>query len=500
MKTKLITLFAALVASVSVGAHSNNEQNAAKYFNSIKANPDKLETFLYVMPKGGDLHNHDMGSTMAENLMQYALEDKWCINQLTFAVYKNPSCAPAYILKNAADKPAISTAITEAWSMLNFKPDKETGHEHFFNAFDKFSAAAAPHLDQIYAEIIERAGIQNENYVELMTTLEIGSIFQLSDNAIWNPDFAALRDYYLKNGILNIVANISKDITTSEASVNKILQCGTDRAAAGCQVKLRYLYQVLREEQPQVVFAELLAGFETANRDARFLGINMVQPEDGEISMRDYLLHMQIINYLHATYPKVHISLHAGELVPGLVPPEGLRFHIKAAVNTAQAERIGHGIDITHEDDYANLLNEMAKKRVMVEINLTSNDYILNVAGKNHPLPLYIQYGVPVSLSTDDEGVDRTDLTKEYQKAVTTFDFSYSTLKRFARNSLAYSFLPGEALWSDAEYLNVNPACEGERIGGEPTSTSCQTLLKTSEKAERQWDLERRYIAFESRF
>ena len=72
---------------------------------------------------------------------------------------------------------------------------------------------------------------------------------------------------------------------------------------------------------------------------------------------------------------------------------------------------------------------------------------------KNHPLPLYLNHGVPTSLSTDDEGVDRTNLTREYEKAATTFDFSYLTLKNFARNSITYSFLPGEALWDDADYF-----------------------------------------------
>jgi hypothetical protein len=54
-----------------------------------------------------------------------------------------------------------------------------------------------------------------------------------------------------------------------------------------------------------------------------WVGINFVMPEDGFISMRDYTLQMKMLDYLHSVYPKVHISLHAGELAPGLVPPEG---------------------------------------------------------------------------------------------------------------------------------------------------------------------------------
>ena len=41
---------------------------------------------------------------------------------------------------------------------------------------------------------------------------------------------------------------------------------------------------------------------------------------------------------------------------------------------------------------------------------------------QDHPLPVYLQHGVPVALSTDDEGVSRIDLTHEYQRAMTTYD------------------------------------------------------------------------------
>src|SRR3984885_14481286 len=137
-------------------------------------------------------------------------------------------------------------------------------------------------------------------------------------------------------------------------------------------------------------------------------------PEDGFISMGDYPLQMQMVEYLRSLYPQVHISLHAGELAPGLVPPEGLRFHIREAIELGHAQRIGHGVDVFYEDDAAGLLREMAQKHIMVEINLTSNDVILGVKGADHPLAGYRAAHVPVALSTDDEGNSRIDLTHEY--------------------------------------------------------------------------------------
>ena len=103
-------------------------------------------------------------------------------------------------------------------------------------------------------------------------------------------------------------------------------------------------------------------------------------------------------------------SLHAGELAPGLVPPEGLCCHIRLAVDTAHAERIGHGIDVMYEERQYDLLKDMADKGVLVEVNLTSNAVILGIQGKDHPFTTYRKFGVPVALSTDDEGVSRIDL------------------------------------------------------------------------------------------
>jgi len=83
----------------------------------------------------------------------------------------------------------------------------------------------------------------------------------------------------------------------------------------------------------------------------------------------------------------------------------------------------------------------MAARHIAVEINLTSNDLILGVKGKDHPFQLYRRYAVPLVICTDDEGVSRTDLTNEYRRAVETYDLRYGDVKQLAHNSLEYSFL-----------------------------------------------------------
>jgi len=141
----------------------------------------------------------------------------------------------------------------------------------------------------------------------------------------------------------------------------------------------------------------------------------------------------------------------------------------------------------------------MAARKILLEICLTSNDVILGVWGDGHPLPVYLRYGVPVALATDDEGVSRSDLTQEYLRAVQTYDFlGYQDLKRMARMSLEHSFLAGSSLWAS----DVHPVavCANDRAGAGKASSACQRFLDANERAQMQWKLEEEFADFEKSF
>jgi adenosine deaminase len=196
----------------------------------------------------------------------------------------------------------------------------------------------------------------------------------------------------------------------------------------------------------------------------------------------------------------VHISLHAGELAMGLVPPDGLSFHVRESIEKGHAERIGHGVSVMNERDAPGLLQEMARRKVLVEISLTSNDVILGVRGEEHPLPVYLRYGVPVALASDDEGVSRSDMTHEYVRAAESYQLSYPGLKRMARQSLEHSFLAGASLWSDAQAFHPITACASDRPEGARVSTGCEKFLDANDRARVQWKLEKEFAEFEKKF
>ena len=492
-------------------AQAEGERRGTLNLEAARANPLQLRNFLKKMPKGADLHNHLSGAVYAESWIRAAAEDHLCVNltSLSFAKPQGSSekdsreanCESGKVAAADAYKDQhLFDALIDAFSMRGFVPSTGvTGHDHFFDAFAKFGGTDHRHLGEWLDEVATRADAQNEQYLELMHTPEFGHTAAIASQIGWQEDFAQLRDALLARGLRDDVAPATNAMNVAEALRQKREHCGQPDAASACRVQMRYLCQVLRGLPRQQVFAQTLLCFETATSDPRFVGINFVMPEDGYISMSDYALHMRMIAFLHQFYPKVHLTLHAGELAPGLVPYEGLCCHIRLAVEEAKAERIGHGVDVMYEDHPHELLKDMARKHIMVEISLTSNDLILGISGKDHPFPLYRQFGVPTALATDDEGVSRIDLTHEYVRAVQTYGLNYRDLKQIVRTSLEHSFLPGESLWRAADNFTVAAsACARDSLGSDKPSSPCAAFLKSSEKAAQQWELERRFHKFES--
>src|SRR5579863_223019 len=333
------------------------EERTARHFDAIRQQPSLLLDFLARMPKGGDLHNHLSGAIYAESYINFAAHDGLCVDGSSMALLA-PPCDAAKGREPAADafsNPALYSSLIDAWSMRNFHPSPgatsgdRSGHDHFFAAFGKFGAVADAHTGEMIAEVASRAAAQHESYLELMFGPDKGQAARLGKKLGWDDDFGKMRQRLLANGLGDAVAAGRKNLDDDEREMRQALHCGDVRADAGCGVTVRYLYQVLRGLPKETVFAQILCGFEMARADSRVVGLNLVMPEDDYVPMHDFDLHMRMLDYLHKLYPEVHISLHAGELAPGLVPPDGLSFHIRESVELGHAERIGHGVDVMQE-------------------------------------------------------------------------------------------------------------------------------------------------------
>jgi len=514
--TASVLLTAALAAQsplTPAGARTQRAFDAAK-----KAGAPELYAFLKPFPKGADLHMHLSGAIYAETFLAEAAKQNLCVDKtalqlaanvgLTRSIPPQPVCPEGDIsAANALKDQPLYDKLINAFSMRSYVPFSGwSGHDQFFATFSRWSPLEKSVAGEWLDEVATRAAAQNEQYLEIMQTPSFGHAASLGYKIGWhvepyaNPDFAKLREQLLAAGLRDEVSVDAKELADAEAQRQRIEDCAAqDHFVEACNIKIHWLYQILRGFPPQQVFAQTLLGFEVASADPDVVGLNFVMPEDGRISMQDYHLQMQMLDYLHSVYPKVHISLHAGELAQGMVPPEGLTFHIREAIDLGHAERIGHGVDVLYENNPDDLLKQMAKQHVMVEVNLTSNDGILGIKGTEHPLAAYRAAHVPFALSTDDEGVSRIDLTHEYVRAVTEQNLTYAELKQSARTSLEHSFLHGESLYSKPDdFTRRTTACASPITTKELPPGPCKAFLDTNEKAAAQYELERRFATFEA--
>ena len=528
-------------------AQTSAEARASRAFNAAKAlGSPELYAFLRPMPKGADLHMHLSGAIYAETFIKEAAEQGMCVApvdpgqpavpegqravRLVKPQHDKPSdCAEGEVsVTDALKRQPLYDDLIDSFSMRAFVPSEGiNGHDQFFATFDRFGGLKA-FTGEWLDEVATRAAAQNEQYLEVMDTPTFTHAATLGYKLGWPADatspsapaavesifepLAKLRDRLFAAGLRDEVAVDRKEFADGVAERRGKEECdrtsGTDRVHLNaCHVEIRFLYQVLRGFPPQQVFAQTLLGFEVAQAELDsknpqgplVVGLNFVMPEDGRISMQDYHLQMLMLDYLHSVYPRVRISLHAGELAFGMVPPDGLRFHIREAIDLGHAERIGHGMDVLYEDRPTELLKEMADRHIMVEVNLTSNDIILGEARTDHPLAAYRAAHVPVALATDDEGVSRIDLTHEFVKAAEEQNLTYPDLKRSARTSLEHSFIAGLSLWAmPDDFTRPVAACAVPVTANAQPSVTCTAFLQANPRAGLQWELERRLAGFEA--
>ncbi|MBI1198015.1 MAG: adenosine deaminase [Phenylobacterium sp.] len=456
----------------------------------------ELSAFLHAFPKGGELHNHLGGGTPAETLIDWAVEDGLCVDMTELAIRFACSGEGVKPASQVVADEASRSALIDSLTVRHPGFRDRSGHDQFFSAFGRRGTSPKRGGDAL-ADTMDTLARQNTFYAELMVTPQAVASRSLGARAGWKGDPAATRDALSAAGLEKLVPAVVADTDAMEARAREMMQCGTPQAHPGCQVTVRYLFQAIRQGPPEQTMAQLQLGVATVLADRRWVGLQLVAPEDGYDATRYYGLHMRIVDLLTDHGRKVPVALHAGEVTLKLVTPESASHRVADAVRIAGARRIGHGTDIAGETGADSLAAEMAEKGILVEVNLLSNQSILEIDPKDHPYAWLRKKGVPVSLSTDDAGITRSDLSGDYAAAVRN-GATYDDLRTSARNAIAFSFLSGEGLWADPNvYRKPTKACAGQ-IGRDEPKGACADLIAASDKAREQWRYERLLKAFEA--
>lgn len=173
---------------------------------------------------------------------------------------------------------------------------------------------------------------------------------------------------------ISVLAQTKRSIETSLKGARALLRRDTPDPDPGCGVGVRFIVSANRARDRECVFAQWVYGYELAQSSPTVVGIQLVSPEEHANSLLYYddeMFALDVLRRLNIQDPErrpVHIALHAGELIPEVLPatPEGQRhlsFHIRHAVEIAHAERIGHGSALFDEEGQLDLFSEDADDR-----------------------------------------------------------------------------------------------------------------------------------------
>ena len=180
----------------------------------------------------------------------------------------------------------------------------------------------------------------------------------------------------------------------------------------------------------------------------------------------------------------INVTIHAGEAYG----PES----IHQAIHVCGAHRIGHGCRLREDGDLLHYVND---HRIALECCPSSNvqtGAIKSLA--SHPIKLYKNLGLRVTVNTDNRQVTDTTVSKELWLFHKEMGFTLADLKQIILSGFKSAFLPfhvkqqylrrvSEELRAFSDETAPAPASSASAVGAAPASVPVSMLSKGSGQA-----------------
>ncbi|MCU1613355.1 MAG: adenosine deaminase [Frankiales bacterium] len=214
-----------------------------------------------------------------------------------------------------------------------------------------------------------------------------------------------------------------------EAMLDGYAEGSAEAAAAGRPVTVGTLLCAMRQADRWDEVARLVVRY----RDAGVVGFDLAGPEEGWPPDRI----PSAIALLDRT--GAHRTIHAGEAA-------GIG-SIRAALDGAHAERLGHGVRIADEVAPDGPLGALARRvrdeQIPLEVAPSSNVQTGAYPSlARHPVDRLHRLGFAVTVNTDNRLMSGTSLSGELADVATTFGWAWDDVETVTERALAAAFLP----------------------------------------------------------
>jgi cAMP deaminase len=272
----------------------------------------------------------------------------------------------------------------------------------------------------------------------------VQSFFQEPDDFLLVVDDVV--KYAQRNNIYYIEAFASPSMVLKQGMISfdemfDTLVRGFSDAQDRTGVDVRLIADVSRSFGAENAMANLqyVLGFMKKVPSDRILGIGLGGQEQGH-PCADY---GEV--FAAARRAGLHVVAHAGEEVG----PES----VWEAVDILKAERIGHGTSAIQD---RSLMEALKERNIPLEICPTSNvitkKYVQEYS--DHPIRQFFDFGIPVTVNTDDPILFSIELNAEYFNLAEHLGFTRDEIIALVKSNLDSTFLPSDvkaAKWSSVK-------------------------------------------------
>ena len=380
-----------------------------------KITSSRLYEFCSKLPKGADLHAHDMAQLPISELCK-VLEKR-------DDIYINVNSYRHDLLD-------INTVETIPQGYMLFR---DAANAHMFS-----------NEELIYSWTIlgaEKEGLSVWDFFEELFVRHAA----ISDNSSFTLDFYhhAFK-YYCEHGIFHTEIHIllSNKMQVCADTVKTIRQAYYDVKKEYPNLSVKVIGAGMKDDDNElhiskesflntVYVQETIKDESDPEHISNFvIGFDLINEEDSSLPLRNFA---PMLIDAKNQYPEMKFYIHSGESLDA--NNDNLIDAYLLGVS-----RVGHGMNLYR---YPDLLSRYANSEICLEVCVISNQTLGYTSDiRVHPATEYLRRGVAIALCSDDATYQENEtLTDDFFAAIVSWDLDIADIKQLAINSLMYSGL-----------------------------------------------------------